>query len=297
MADILVSPGHGTPMNVIVTDLLRLLKTEAGKKTAAEIHSAGFDLAHAIGESTRHPTPPNEWAQPLDYILGWLSWENLVQEGFRPSAVAGHSLGEFLSLAVSGTFSWSDGLHLVRQCGAEMDQQARARPSAMTAVLGLTVPEAKEFCSSIPSAQEGCLQIANINDTKQVVVSGDAHLVTQLEHQVATSGLARAIRLKIFGAAHCDLHRRSRLLDQAIRTTFLSKPCLPVYLSTSPYPMRTSTQAIDSVAGILVHQVNWPRTLNQIAADFPDYNFRIAYPDPAMSKLLARRVQSRRNSL
>lgn len=282
-------------MNGIVTELQRLLTTEQGKRTAAEIQSTAFDLDHAITESIRRPAPPNEWAQPLDYILGWLAWDALVHEGWQPVAVAGHSLGEFLSLAVSGAFSWSDGLHLVRQCGADMDRQARERPSAMTAVLGLTAPEVQGVCSSLLSNDEGCLQIANINDTKQIVVSGDAHLIAALENQIATSDTARAVRLNIFGAAHCQLHRRSRLLNQAIRTTFLAEPSLPVYLSTSPDAVRTSAQALESVAGILVHQVNWPQTLDQIVADFPDFNLRLAYPDRAMSKLLTRQNQTRRH--
>ncbi|MEB4613747.1 ACP S-malonyltransferase [Leucobacter sp. M11] len=296
MSDILIAPGHGGPMNGIVTELQRLLATEHGQRTAAEIQSVGFNLDHAITESIREPAPPNEWAQPIEYILGWLSWDALVDEGWQPVAVAGHSLGEFLSLAVSGAFSWSDGLHLVRQCGADMDQQARDRPSAMSAILGLTASEAQEVCSSVLSNDEGCLQIANINDQKQIVVSGDVHLVNALENRLATSDVARAIRLNILGAAHSQLHRKSRLLNQAIRTTFLAEPSLPVYLSTSPDPVRTSTQALDSIAGILVRQVHWPRTLDRVVADYPDFKFRLAYPDRALSKFLARRTQRRSHS-
>jgi malonate decarboxylase epsilon subunit len=61
----------------------------------------------------------------------------LVEEGVRPVAVAGLSVGAFAAAVESGTICLSDGVHLVRQ-RAEMMMKLYPKGYGLAAIVGLT---------------------------------------------------------------------------------------------------------------------------------------------------------------
>ena len=61
----------------------------------------------------------------------------MTQKSIIPDAVAGHSLGEFAALVVSGCLSFEDGLNLVYNRAMLGQKACEKTPTAMGAVIGL----------------------------------------------------------------------------------------------------------------------------------------------------------------
>ena len=79
--------------------------------------------------------------QPAIYVSSMALWQVLAPRLGdvlpRVAFVAGHSLGEFVALAVAGAFSFEDGLKLVRCRGEAMRDAGVASPGGMVAIIGL----------------------------------------------------------------------------------------------------------------------------------------------------------------
>ena len=124
----------------------------------------------------------------------------LLEEGFEPAAVAGHSLGEYTALVAAGVLPPEAAISLVRCRGELMAACADRREGVMTAVLGTPAGDVEAWCAEVP----GVVAVANYNEPGQTVVSGEPGPVAELEARVAASG-GRSRRLTVAGAFHSPL--------------------------------------------------------------------------------------------
>jgi acyl transferase domain-containing protein len=97
----------------------------------------------------------------LEYALAelWRSW------GIEPSAVMGHSVGEYVAACVAGVFSLEDGLELIAERGRLI--QELPRDGEMAAVFA---DEAKVAAAIAP--YEKLVSIAGVNAPTETVISG-----------------------------------------------------------------------------------------------------------------------------
>jgi acyl transferase domain-containing protein/acyl carrier protein len=125
----------------------------------------------------------------LEYALCrlWQSW------GVQPSAVLGHSLGEYVAACVAGVLSLENALTLVATRARLM--QALPPGGAMAALLA---PE--EQIEAALADFAGRLSLAALNGSN-TVVSGDAEAVDQLLSQLEQQGV-RGQRLQVSHAFH-----------------------------------------------------------------------------------------------
>ena len=109
-------------------------------------------------------------AQPalfaVEYALAklWMSW------GVRPSAMIGHSIGEYVAACLAGVFSLPDALKVVAERGRLMQSML---PGVMLAV-PLTEDEVRPLA-------EGLLEVAAVNGPAMCVVSGTAAAAEEFE--------------------------------------------------------------------------------------------------------------------
>jgi phthiocerol/phenolphthiocerol synthesis type-I polyketide synthase E len=111
----------------------------------------------------------------IEYALAqlWIEW------GVKPTALIGHSIGEYVAACVAGVFSLEDALTLVTR-RAQLIQGLQ--PGAMLAVL---LPEAEV----LPWLSDD-LSLAAVNTPHACVVSGMAEAVAELEHKLLEQGIA-----------------------------------------------------------------------------------------------------------
>ena len=135
--------------------------------------------------------------QPALVALEWALSEQLAAWGVRPSAVLGHSVGEYAAAVVAGALRLEDGLRLAAERGRLM--QALPAGGAMTSV------EADEqWVQSLLARLGSEAVIAAVNAPRRVVVAGTSSEVAEVEAACAQAGV-RAERLKVSHAFHSPL--------------------------------------------------------------------------------------------
>jgi malonyl CoA-acyl carrier protein transacylase len=99
-----------------------------------------------------------------------------IKEQYRPdfSVFAGHSLGEYTALVAAGALSLEAAVQIVRRRGALMQE---AVPEGMGAMSALKLSGIYENARVRAIIAEAGAEIANLNSSEQVVISGKAQSV------------------------------------------------------------------------------------------------------------------------
>ena len=72
----------------------------------------------------------------------------LAQYEIRPDCVAGHSLGEYAAMVVSGVISFEEGVLFIKKRGEVFYEAFQKHPSAMGAIIGISEEQVEEACFS-----------------------------------------------------------------------------------------------------------------------------------------------------
>lgn len=153
----------------------------------------------------------------------WRAW--LAMDAPLPSIMAGHSLGEYSALVCAGAMSFEQGVALVRQRGALMQQAVPAGEGAMAAILGLENDQIDACCNQVA----GVVSAANFNAPGQVVIAGSTPAVEEAVALCSEAGARRAVMLKVSGPFHCQLMEPAvEGFSQALDKVDLQMPEIPV---------------------------------------------------------------------
>ncbi len=141
-------------------------------------------------------------AQPALLTASFALWEIWQRSGgARPSAMAGHSLGEYSALVCGGALGFVDAVRLVHRRGQLMQEAVPRGQGAMAAILGLDASDVDDCCAAV----EGVVSAANYNAPGQTVIAGEALAVEQAVAECKTAGARRAVLLDVSGPFHCEL--------------------------------------------------------------------------------------------
>jgi acyl transferase domain-containing protein/ubiquinone/menaquinone biosynthesis C-methylase UbiE len=158
-------------------------------------------FSSAAGDSRLHQTG---CTQPAMFAVEYALYQLLKSWGIAPSAVLGHSVGEYVAACVAGVFSLEDGLRLIAARGRLM--QGMAAGGAMAAIL--TGPQ------QVQEAIAGWgdrISIAARNGPRNTVISGDEQAVEEVVERLRAAGVDSQ-RLEVSHAFHSA--RMEPMLDQ-----------------------------------------------------------------------------------
>jgi [acyl-carrier-protein] S-malonyltransferase len=193
--------------------------------------------------------------QPAVTVINLCLHQALVQAGALPTAVCGHSLGEFSALCAARVLSAGDTLKAVRERGRLMQREAERHPGAMAAVIGLAPDKLAELLQ--PLLAEGPLALANFNTPEQTVISGTKELVARAGDAAKAAG-GRVVPLKVSGAWHSPLMADAGPDFAAFLATLsFQPPSLPVYLNATAAPETDPERLRQAMSRQLTSPVRW----------------------------------------
>ncbi len=239
----------------------------------------GFRITDIMFSGTDEELKQTKVTQPAVFLHSVILAKAL---GVKPDAVAGHSLGEFSALVVSGALSFEDGLKLVSKRAMAMQQACEMQPGTMAAVLGLEDHLIEKVCSEI----EGVVVAANYNCPGQLVISGSVEAVDAACVKLKEAGARRALRLPVGGAFHSPLMEPAREeLAHAIAEAPFHTPICPIYQNVDAKPHTDPEEIKQNLIAQLTAPVRWTYIVKQMLADGVD-NFTELGPGNVLQGLI-----------
>jgi [acyl-carrier-protein] S-malonyltransferase len=222
----------------------------------------GFRITDLMFDGTEEDLKQTRVTQPAVFLHSTVL-AAILGNSFKPDMVAGHSLGEFSSLAANKTLSFEDGLLLVSKRAMAMQKACETAPSSMAAILGLDDNIIEEVCASV----QGVVVPANYNSPGQIVISGSNDGIDKAIELLKGKGAKRALKLAVGGAFHSPLMEPARVeLEKAINDTAFSKPVCPVYQNVNAKPSVDPEVIKSNLVLQLTSPVRWTQTIiNMIA--------------------------------
>ena len=255
-----VFPGQGAQFSGMGKDLYE--NNESAKallEKADEI--LGFRITDIMFGGTADELKQTKVTQPAVFLHSVILAKVL---GVKPDAVAGHSLGEFSALVVSGAVSFEDGLRLVSKRAMAMQKCCENRPGGMAAILGLDDAVVEQACADI----DGVVVAANYNCPGQLVISGADEAVDAACARLKEAGARRALRLPVGGAFHSPLMEDARAeLEQAIAEVEFHTPVCPIYQNVDAQPQTDPEKIKANLIAQLTAPVRWTQIVRNMLAD------------------------------
>ncbi|MGW7006234.1 ACP S-malonyltransferase [Streptomyces sp. NPDC054933] len=198
-----VFPGQGSQFPGMGRDLEHF-GPGAGEFAARAEEITGVPVMELMTTADADTLADPEIAQVLVFVWSCAALARLLEHGWRPSVVAGHSLGEYSALVACGSLDVDTALSLVSCRGKAMVQAARQSPGAMAAVVGLPLHTVEALCEQARDNTDFAV-VANVNSPRQTVVSGTTQAVRAVTDAARQAGALRAKQLPVGGAYHSPL--------------------------------------------------------------------------------------------
>lgn len=180
-------------------------------QTLAEASDAlGEDVARLIHEGPKEVLSLTTNTQPVMLVAGVAAYRVWMAEvGVAPSAVAGHSLGEYSALVAAGALTLAQAAPLVRLRAQAMQEAVPVGEGAMAAILGMDAVKVIAGCAEVmqsfgPASAE-VVEAVNFNDPSQTVIAGSKAAVDKACELLKAQGAKRALPLPVSAPFHSSL--------------------------------------------------------------------------------------------
>lgn len=226
----------------------------------------GFPLSQLCFEGPEADLGRTENTQPAIFTVSVIAWKLLEQRGIQPSAVAGHSLGEYSAMVAAGVMSFEDGLLTVRRRGLLMAQGETLGSGGMVVVLGLPSEAVAEICQQASDA--GVVEVANYNSPEQTVISGELPALERAMVLAKERGAKRALKLNVSAAFHSSLMAPvAEQMAEVLAEVPMLAPRIPVVANVTAYYVRTPEEIRNALVRQVAGSVRWTDSIRRLAED------------------------------
>ena len=202
-------------------------------------------------------------AQPAIMINSLASVTAAMEKGFAFQGVAGHSLGEYAALAISGTVSPEDAFRLIKARAEAMEEAARQSKGAMAAVMKLAPEKIVEICSQA----ENYVTAVNYNSPQQTVIAGTPEGIEEVTAKFAELK-ARVVPLAVAGAFHSKLMQSAAdKFYEAAKTINFKSPEVKYYSNVTGGELTDFSDMPSLLAKHIVSPVRFTSELAAMQAD------------------------------
>lgn len=194
----------------------------------------GEDLGRLIHEGPKEALGLTTNTQPVMLVAGVAAWRVWRAEGGElPSAVAGHSLGEYSALVAAEVLTLADAAPLVRFRAAAMQEAVPVGAGAMAAILGMDAERVKAGCAeaqaTFGAGSAEVVEAVNFNDPVQTVIAGSKAAVEKACEVLKANGAKRALPLPVSAPFHSSLMKpAAERLRERLAGIALAAPRIPL---------------------------------------------------------------------
>lgn len=199
---VFVFPGQGAQYVGMGEELVNEYKVASEVFDLAS-EALGYDMKELCFRSSAEELKLTEKTQPSILTTSIATYKVLLENGIKPEAVAGLSLGEYSALVASGVVDFKDAVKVVKQRGKYMQEEVPAGVGAMAAILGLGPKEVEEACKEASSI--GIVEPANYNCPNQIVIAGEVKSVEKAIELCKEKGAKRGIILPVSAPFHTSM--------------------------------------------------------------------------------------------
>ena len=245
----------------VVQQVLDEASTALGEDLAALIHNGPKE---ALGLTTN--------TQPVMLVAGVAAYRVWMDEvGQAPSAVAGHSLGEYSALVAAGVLTLAQAVPLVRLRAQAMQDAVPVGVGAMAAILGMEAQRVVAGCLEVSqtfAADSGeVVEAVNFNDPAQTVIAGSRAAVDKACEWLKSQGAKRALPLPVSAPFHSSLMRpAAERLKQALAATALQAPSIALINNVDVAEVQTPDGIRDALFRQAFGAVRWVECVQAIQA-------------------------------
>jgi [acyl-carrier-protein] S-malonyltransferase len=223
-------PGQGSQQPGMGADLLT--DPEVSDLCDKCASTADVDLRHLLTAAGDDELRLTQNAQPALCFVGLGLTLLLRRRGIEPAAAAGHSVGEYTALAISGAVGAPQVIKAVVERGKAMAEAAPAGTSSMAAVLGLDSPAVEVALAGMTDAWP-----ANYNTPTQTVIAGTTAGLEAATKRLQAAGAKRVLPLNVSAAFHTPLMApAAERLRAALDRIEWRAPRIPVMANLSGRP-------------------------------------------------------------
>lgn len=170
----------------------------------------GEDVGQLIREGPKEELALTTNTQPVMLVAGVAAYRVWMSEvGVAPTAVAGHSLGEYTALVAAGALTLAQAAPLVRLRAQAMQEAVPVGVGAMAAILGMDATKVIAGCAEVTGAfglnSTEVVEAVNFNDPAQTVIAGSKAAVDKACELLKANGAKRALPLPVSAPFHSSL--------------------------------------------------------------------------------------------
>ncbi len=208
-----------------------LLKTHGDLLIDSFNESLGWSIEEVINSNDSEEIKKTNIAQPYIFAISYCYGLETIKKLGEPSALIGHSLGEYTALALSGYLTYSEALKVIAIRGEEMQKAVEGSNTGMSAVLTSDMEKTLEEINNLNS-QDIEIWISNYNDASQIVVSGNNEDLEYIKLNPKSISSKRIVPLEVAGAFHSRVVSPAKIeVEKTLNEIDVKEGNIPVYMN------------------------------------------------------------------
>ena len=200
--------------------------------------------------------------QVATYLLSMISFDRYRKKGSHWDVITEHSMGIYAALVAAEAMSFEDGLRMVKGIGLILEHGEQAKSGGIATVIGLDRIAITRICAGV-----GNLYVANVNGSRQFVLSGDMASIEQAVELALQRGAISAQRLTLSVPLHSPLMESIKgEVRDFISDIAIHPPRTPVVSHWSGRPLRDPDEIRDFLVEELYKPVDWEECVQYLLA-------------------------------
>ena len=255
-----VFPGQGSQKIGMAKKIENLPNTKERFRYASEIFQRNLFEICELDSEPKNPIDDlnnTKNTQICLFLVESILLDALKGNGFKPTYVAGHSLGEITALYCADVFSFEDCVSLIKERSQLM---ANTEEGSMAAVIGFDRNQLDSLVQKIDD-----IVIANDNSSSQVVLSGSGEALENLSREISCK---RFLKLNVSGAFHSPfMNKPSAKFSEYLKQIKFKNPSIPVISNCEPSLCSDPNELKIRLEKQMCNGVRWRETMDLMAKD------------------------------